>query len=441
MKNLSRRNFLRTVPLAAGAASLGTLSACADPQATTGNLSRRSPLDGVSREPLKITDVKVTLMSYALPRDKQWVSAVFLVPKTDCCLIEVFTDQGIVGIGEASPYGGMVEMKRFIESYLKPALVGANPFDIDLLTAGGTTFMKACAYGGINVALWDIIGKAKGLPVYQLLAVDTQPETHIRMYASSGVEYAWYDRPEALVDQALRHKEVGYTAMKYRIGTDWAASGVTVDRFATLIRKVREAVGDDFDLMNENNMRLNLQQCLELAPVWEELNMLWLEEPVNRRTEQAIEEHQQIQAALPTVKVSGGETMFNRFEFKEWIDRDAYAIVQPDCNTTGITEAWYVAQMGHLRGKPCCPHNWHGGLTTMANAHLVAAIPNRLMLELNQTYNPFKEEIFKDPLVVVNGYMDLPDRPGFGMELIDDVASKFPYIDGSWAVPNPNLPK
>ncbi|MBL8291169.1 MAG: hypothetical protein JNN08_05005 [Bryobacterales bacterium] len=95
--------------------------------------------------------------------------------------------------------------------------------------------------------------------------------------------------------------------------------------------------------------------------------------------------------------------------------------------------------MAHLKGLPCCPHNWHGGLSTMANAALVAAIPNRLLLELNQTYNPFKEELFEDPLVVRKGYLDLPRRPGFGMKVRAGVAAKFPYLPGTYWKPNPKL--
>jgi galactonate dehydratase len=129
-----------------------------------------------------------------------------------------------------------------------------------------------------------------------------------------------------------------------------------------------------------------------------------------------------------------------RFDFKPWIDRGAYAIVQPDCNQTGVTEAWHIAHVANLTKKHCCPHNWHGGLTTMANAALVAAIPNRFMLELNQTYNPFKEEIFKEPLVVKKGYMDLPNKPGFGVELIEDVEKRFPYLPGRYDRPNTDMP-
>jgi L-alanine-DL-glutamate epimerase-like enolase superfamily enzyme len=260
------------------------------------------------------------------------------------------------------------------------------------------------------------------------------------MYASGGVEYAWYKRPEDLIDEAVRHKEEGYTAMKYRIGSEWKNSGITMEKYIPYVRKLREAVGPEFDLMQEANMRFTLAEALELCPVLEELKFLWFEEPINRFQEGAIEGYYQIGKTMPTVRVSGGESMGSRFDFKPWIDRDAYGIVQPDCNMVGVTEAWHIAHLANLRNKHCCPHNWHGGLTTMANAALVAAIPNRFMLELNQTYNPFKEEIFKEPLVVKHGYMDLPNKPGFGVELIDDVEKKFPYLPGDFERPNPYLP-
>jgi L-alanine-DL-glutamate epimerase-like enolase superfamily enzyme len=288
--------------------------------------------------------------------------------------------------------------------------------------------------------LWDIIGKVKNKPVYALLAGDAEVNTHIRMYASGGVEYAWYDDPEDLVAEALMHQQKGYTAFKYRIGTDWEANNITVQTFIPLINKLRAAVGSDFDLMQEHNMRLTLEQNLEMAPALEANKILWLEEPLKQNDPEAIENHLKIKEKLSTVMISGGENFTTRMQFKPYLDRDAFDIIQCDVNQTGLTESWYIAHMAHLKNKYCIPHNWHGGLTTMANAHLVAAIPNQFMLELNQTYNPFKEEIFKDPMVVKNGYLDVPNRPGFGMELIEDVAKKYPYFDGAWAITNPYLP-
>jgi len=410
-----------------------------------GGRTRNHPLEGIARENLKITDVKCTIMSFPLPKEKQWVTGRSVTWKTDCILVEVFTDKGIVGIGEPTPYAGPERVKPYVEQNIRPAVMGMNPFDVEQIAGfWGDGFSRGfgpqLGWAGFDVACWDIIGKAKGLPVYKILCTEGEPQPHIRMYASGGVEYAWYKRPEDLIDEAVRHKEEGYTAFKFRIGTDWKASGMTLQKYIPYLRKMREAVGPKMDLMQESNMRLTFEECMELAPVLEELKFLWFEEPVNTRKEGALERYIQINQALPTVMVSGGEQLVNRFDFKEWIDRGAYDIVQPDANTTGITEMWHIARLARLKSKYCCPHNWHGGLTTMANAAMVAAIPNHLVLELNQTFNPFKEEVFKEPLVVRKGYMDLPNKPGYGVELAPDLPKKFPYLPGRYDRPNPELP-
>jgi galactonate dehydratase len=399
-----------------------------------------SPLAGVRRENLKITDVRVTLMSHEL-KDKSWLTATMLIWKSDAVLVEVFTDKGVVGIGESSPYAGPEFLKKTIEEQFKPLLIGKNPFDVEhLATAWAGQRPNYAAWAGVDAACWDIIGKALNRPTFEVLAGAGKPETRLRMYASGGVEYAWYDKPEALIEEAVRHKEAGYTAFKFRIGSEWKLDGMTIGKYIPWVRKLREAVGPQMDLMQESNMRLTLEDCLELAPVLEELGFLWFEEPVRTNEPDSIEKHLRIREKLKKVRISGGESRGSRYEFKEWLDRGAYQIAQPDCNVTGISEGWHIARIAELRGASCCPHNWHGGLTTMANAALVAAIPNHLVLELNQTYNPFKEEIFKDPLVVRKGYMDLHRRPGFGMELNPGVAAKFPFIPGSYWKRNPRYP-
>lgn len=398
------------------------------------------PLSSLPRENLKITSVKVTLMSHEL-KEKSWLTGTMLIWKSDAVLVEVFTDKGIVGMGESSPYGGPEFLKKTIEEQLAPTLIGKNPFDVEhLTTAWAGPRPNFAAWAGIDAACWDIIGKALNKPVYEVLAAGVKPQPHIRMYASGGVEYAWYDKPEALIEEALRHKAAGYTAFKFRIGSEWKLDGMTIQKYIPWVRKLREAVGPKMDLMQESNMRLTLEECLELAPVLEELNFLWFEEPVRTNEPDSIEKHLRIRQALKKVRISGGESRGSRYEFKEWLDRGAYGIAQPDCNVAGLTESWHIARIAALHDAPCCPHNWHGGLTTMANAALVAAIPNHLVLELNQTYNPFKEEIFKDPLVVKNGYMDLPRKPGFGLELKPGIAAKFPFVPGSYWKRNPRYP-
>ena len=283
-------------------------------------------------------------------------------------------------------------------------------------------------------------GKAVGQPVYELLCTEGAPQRQIKIYASGGVEHAWYDGGEqALIEEALRHQEAGYDAFKFRPGTDWQAAGMTLEKYAPILERLRAAVGPHFRLMHEGlGMSLGSLEAIitDFAPLLEELGFYWFEEAFGGTSIEHIDLFIRLKEALPTVRVSGGERFRERFEAQVWLDRQALDIVQTDCNVTGVTENWYIARMAQLRGISLIPHNWHGGGTTMANAHLVAAIANREYCELNGTHNPLKEGIFKEPLTVQNGVMTLPDKPGFGVELIDDVEKRFPFQPGSYQKPN-----
>ena len=139
MKDIPRRAFLGSTAVAAGAVSLGNVSGCGKPapEKPVVKKTRNHPLDGIERENIKITDIKVTPLSYVDPKGDIWRSGRSVVWKTDAALCEVFTDQGIVGISEGSPYGVPDKMKKYTEEIIKPAIVGKNPFDVELLTCGG----------------------------------------------------------------------------------------------------------------------------------------------------------------------------------------------------------------------------------------------------------------------------------------------------------------
>ncbi len=405
---------------------------------------RNHPLDGIPRPDLRITDVDVLPLSYADPAGDLWHTGKYQVWKTDGAITRIYTDQGIVGIGEGSPYEGPDYIKEYTEETIKPLLLGMNPFDVELLTNRGNTSRAGRApWAGVDTACWDIIGKATDRPVYELLAIDHEPSRRIKIYASAGVQHEWYaDGEQFLIEEARRYQEQGYDAFKFRCGTDWQFSGMTYDRYFGILRRLREAVGPDFRLMHEGmgTMGGPLETLVtEVAPVLEELGFYWFEEAPGNTALEHIDLFLRLRDAMPSVMVSGGERFRERFEAQEWLDRGALDIIQTDCNVTGLTENWHIARMAHLRGVRSIPHNWHGGGTTMANAHFVAGIPNGEYCELNQTHNPLKEEIFKEPLTVVDGMMELPDRPGYGLELIEDVAQKFPYVPGSYQKPNPRL--
>ena len=399
---------------------------------------RLHPLDGIARQDIRITDVQVTPYSYRLKPEEQWPDGDehFTIWQTTTVVVRVHTDVGLVGIGGASRYAGSERMMAYAEAVVKPRLLGKNPFDVESLSAGLCAHGATSVWAGVDTALWDIIGKAVGQPIYRLLAIDGDPETHLRVYASGG-EYSWikgsrFDGPDSLIEKAVRHQADGYTAFKFRPGAGFGKLGITIQDYVPYLRRIRDAVGPDFDLIQEANCRWSVAQCLEIAPVLEELGFLWFEEPTDRRGEGAIDNYLRINEALPTVKVSGGEGRANRSELSEWIDRGAYDIIQQGCDDAGMTEAWHMARTAAQRGVICCPHNWQGGMVTIANAHLMAAIPNGLLLESNMTPNPLKEGLFKEPLRVVDGYLDVPDRPGLGVELRDDLDQAYPYLPGPW---------
>lgn len=441
MKHITRRSFLTTATASGSAAFLGTSCASEDKAASSKGLGKRShPLEGIERENIKITDVRVTPISYEDPKGNLWRSGNYIVWKTDGCLTEVFTDQGIVGIGEGSPYAGPDRIKKYTDEFITPTLIGKNPFDIELLTCGDADrWTGRCPWAGVDNALWDIIGKAKNMPVYKLLATDNKPDPHILLYASGGDYHEWHKNgEEVLIEEALGYKEEGYIGMKFRTGTNWEYGKMTLKKYIPILQRLREAVGPDFRLMHEtmNATGVTMKEIINVfCPAIDELDFYWFERFGD------IESNVRVNEALSKVMVSSGEIFKTRFEAKQWIDRKAIDIIQSDCNVTGITENWYISRIAHLNGMPHCPHNWHGGLTTMANAHFHAGIPNRHMLELNQTYNPLLEGVFKEPYVVENGYMDLPDKPGFGVEVIDDIEKKFPWVPGSYSKPNPLFPQ
>jgi len=402
---------------------------------------RQNPAAGLERREITITDIEVTPLSYVHDGEYLWRCAGLYVWKSDAALVEISTNQGIVGIAEGSPYRGPDKLKEYTDRYITPMLKGANVYDVDLLANNqGHNAVAEGAWAGINNALWDIIGKAEGQPVYKLLSGDQSPSDEVKIYASGGVCHAWYDDGETeLIEEALRYQEAGYDTFKFRNGTSWKYSGMTMAKYIPILERLRAAVGPDFKLVLEKfpwpfELILN-----ELCPALEALGFYWFEEPVEHNGPAALEQHLAINEAMPSVMVSGGESWWNRFQVEPFVAAGAMNIIQTDANLSGLTEGWQIGQTVHRHGQMYCPHNWVGGLTTIANVHLVAGVPCGHMCELNQTYNPLKWEIFKEPYPIENGLLTIPDRPGYGVELIDDIARRFPWKPGSYAKPNPCL--
>jgi len=266
---------------------------------------------------------------------------------------------------------------------------------------------------GINIALWDIVGKAVGKPVYQLLGGCYRSK--IRAYASAG---EWKQKPEELAREALSYSKEGFTAFKMRLGR-----GLATD--IEMIHAVRDAVGDAMDLMVDNSCLYDVATAIRAARKLEKYNLVFYEEPI---PESNIDGYVRIRSAVD-VPIAGGECLLTRYDMQPRIERGAYDIVQTDCTNAGISESKKVAFMASLHGMLCIPHTWGNAVAIAANVHLAASIPNGCMVEIDRTYNPMRTEIVRTPIMVEGGYVKVPQEPGLGIELNEQILSKFPYIE------------
>ena len=393
---------------------------------------RYHPLEDIERENIKITDIRVRLFSCQIPVEKYWWGCGIEM------VTEILTDVGIVGVGPPGHYGGGQFIKNYTEKVIKQEIVGKNLFDVGLHDPSAKSFRRSCAWAGVTNACWDVIGKAKSKPVYRLLSDSEDLDPQVKHYASCGTLHDWKKRPEDLIDEALKYKEEGFASFKFRLGESFREL-MNVKTYASFLRKLRESVGWDFDLMHERG--LSFYEMKEFCPVLEELRFFWLEEPcqhqydeVDRESEkpltvnQAIARTIELGQLLPTVKIAGSETFVTRYDFNNWIDRDAYDIIQFDCSFTGLTEAWYIARMAHERGKLVVNHNWQSSFPWLANIHFTASNSKIEILEYNNHYNPFRDDgIFTEPIRVENGFALVPEKPGLGVDIIEDAEKKFPY--------------
>jgi L-alanine-DL-glutamate epimerase-like enolase superfamily enzyme len=377
---------------------------------------------------MKITQVETLLLSRMHEPERQWVTSRFRVVKADCPVVVIHTDEGLTGIGEACAYG----VPRLISewaAWLSQELVGKDPTDPKTVPhTNGRNHAHDCAVAGIDCALWDLKGQIEGKRVAELLTAN--PLDKVRLYASSGCRYDWRIRPEQLIDEAVGYIEQGFTAMKFRIGTEWSWDGVTVDRFLGLVRELHQTVAGRMELMLDGNQRLTEAQALEIARELDKLNFTWFEEPIPQTD---VDGYARLNAAVE-LPITGGEQYTTLEQFRPYLEKRAYGIVQPDAGWCGITEAMRIAEMADRYGIHLCPHSWHNGLMGMANAHLVAALPTPRVLELCMIQGPLQWGIFDALPTIDDGYLHLPARGGLGVELADDVQAKFPYIEGHYAL-------
>jgi L-alanine-DL-glutamate epimerase-like enolase superfamily enzyme len=184
------------------------------------------------------------------------------------------------------------------------------------------------------------------------------------------------------------------------------------------------------ELMLDGNCRLTEAQALEVAQELDRLGFTWFEEPIPK---DQIDGYARLAAAVD-LPITGGESLTTLEQVRPYLERHAYDIVQPDAALCGITEALRIAETAHRYGVDVCPHSWHNGLMAMEHAHYVAALPNPRVLELCMIQGPLQWAILAEKPPIEDGYLVLPDAPGLGVSLAEDLAARFPYIEGHYAV-------
>jgi L-alanine-DL-glutamate epimerase-like enolase superfamily enzyme len=384
---------------------------------------------------MRITRLETLCLSRLHEPERQWFTARSRTIKADCAIVVIHTDEGLTGIGEASAYGWPRLIREWVD-WLAPEMVGRDPRDPSIVPhPNGLSRPYDAAVAGIDCALWDLKGKLAGVRVCDLLVADGPlaggPALEkVRLYASSGCRYDWRRNPGQLIEEALGYVAQGYTAMKFRIGTQWTWDGVTVDRFLGLVRELAQAVDGRMELMLDGNCRLTEEQALPIAVELDRLGFAWFEEPIPR---EQIDGYARLAAAVE-MPITGGETFTTVEEFRPYLERRAYDLVQPDAALCGLSEAARIAQVATRYGADVCPHSWHNGLMAMAHAHYVAALPNPRVVELCVIQGPLQWGILADKPAIEQGWLALPDRAGWGVELAEGLEQRFPYIEGHYAI-------
>jgi L-alanine-DL-glutamate epimerase-like enolase superfamily enzyme len=388
---------------------------------------------------MKITKLETLALSRPHEPEHQWFTSRFRTIKADCAIVVIHTDEGVTGIGEASAYGWPLLIREWVD-FLAPDLIGKDPTDPMIVPhPNGRARPHDAAVAGIDCALWDLRGKIQGQSVTKL--INPNAADQVRLYASSGCRFDWRSRPEQLIDEALEYIDQGYGALKFRPGTDWSWDGITLDHFLGFVRELAQAVDGRMELMLDGGLRWSEEEALTIAKELDRLGFAWFEEPIAREN---IDGYARLCAAVE-MPISGGETFHTVEQFRPYLEKKAYDIVQPDAGICGITELLRIAEVANRYGVDLVPHSWHNGLMCMAHAHAIAALPlqhrakgdtsrHHNVVELCLIQGPLQWGILAEPPTIVAGWLHLPDQPGLGVDLAANLEEQFPYIEGHYAI-------
>jgi galactonate dehydratase len=381
---------------------------------------------------MKLKDLEVFVVAPPAPG---WGGRYWIFPK-------LTTDDGIVGYGECyASTVGPDAMRAVIEDVFARHMEGSSPEDIELMfrraySSGFTqrpdpTVMGA--FSGLEIACWDILGKARNRPVHAMLGgkINERLRGYTYLYPEPGKESAeFWTNPEMAAEAAARFVEMGFTAVKFdpagpytiRGGHDPSYSDIT--RSVAFCRAIREAVGDRADLLFGTHGQFNVGGAIRLGQAIEPYGPLWYEEPIPPDN---LLDFAEVQRGV-RIPVATGERFTTKAEFATVLRTGGARILQPALGRAGgIWEVKKIAAIAEVFTAQLAPHLYAGPVEWAANIQLAASIPNLLMIETIETGGAFHQRLIRNSITWENGYVIVPDAPGLGIEFDEDVARAHPY--------------
>jgi L-alanine-DL-glutamate epimerase-like enolase superfamily enzyme len=375
---------------------------------------------------LKITAITAIPLSFRLDQGKTVTMGIGSTTKRDTIIVRVETSEGITGYGEAHPGRSPGAVVSLIHNTLAPMLIGMKATDVIgvwkrvhrmQLSSHGVGSGASLGLSGIDMALWDIRGKAANMPLYELLGGSKR-----RLPAYAGGISLGYQPKDSLAEEAQEYVARGYKAIKLRLG-DSAKADIA------RVLHVRKVLGDDIDILTDANTAYTLADVRRVMPVLADIKAGWLEEPFACNDFSSYREAAKITSLVP---IAAGENHYGRFEFAQLREAGAVQIWQPDLSKCGgITEGLAIAAMASAYRIPMHTHSSATGINHAATIHFMAAIENSGYFEACVShFNPLRDMFGTTFEIGADGCVEPLDKPGIGLEIDESLFAKYPLIDG-----------
>jgi D-galactarolactone cycloisomerase len=327
------------------------------------------------------------------------------------------TDEGINGLGEG--VGNARLIHKILQGFMIEQALGLDPMNIEVVRSkliDSQVYMEQkgsviCAASAIEMACWDIKGKALDVPVSQLLGGLYRDK--IKAYAS---DIYWEEDPNKMGENASRIKSLGYKTIKAHLGCKSPIEDTL------RVKALRDAIGPDIDLMIDLNGGCNRLEAFQAAKLWEPFNLYWLEEPVNPNQVDCLSELRS-RTSLP---IAAGENEFRIHGFKQLFDKNAVDIAMPDIGRVGgIQETRNICVLAESYGVLVSPHNYSSGILLGASIQLMASVPNAHLLEIDTSDNAIYQELLMESLQIEDGFVKVPQFPGLGVRINNELLKKY----------------